>query len=85
MDIEKDPLEIVQKILNEIFDLPKEVIKPDTDLREDLGLDSIDAIDLIVLLEKETDCKIAMDDLIDVKTVEDIINKVKEISASAEQ
>ncbi len=85
MDIERDPLEIVQKILKEIFDLPKEVINPDTDLREDLGLDSIDAIDLIVLLEKETDCKIAMDDLIDVKTVEDIINKVKEISASAEQ
>lgn len=44
-----------------------------TTLREDLGADSLDAVELNMALEEEFDIKISDDELASLKTVGDII------------
>ena len=81
MEKSRDTLEIIQGIFQSAFDLPKETVTVDANLSDDLGLDSIDAIDLIVLLEKESGCKLNMEDLMTIKTVGDVIKKIDEVVA----
>lgn len=40
------------------FELEPEAIRPDADLYKDLGLDSLDAIDLVVALERKFGFKV---------------------------
>ena len=42
----------VAKIMAEEFELEPELLQPDATLYEDLGLDSLDAVDMVVALEK---------------------------------
>jgi acyl carrier protein len=81
MQTTQEILTIIQDIFHDTFDFSKETITLDADLREDLGLDSIDAIDLIILLEKKSGCKLTMEDLISISTVGDVIKKVQELLA----
>jgi acyl carrier protein len=66
----------VATILNETFEIPKENIKSETLLFEDLDLDSIDAVDLIVKLQNYTDRKISPEVFKNVRTVEDIVDAI---------
>ena len=48
----------VDQIVAEEFELDAGAIKPESDLYDDLGLDSLDAIDLVVALEKSFGFKV---------------------------
>ena len=48
----------VDRIIADEFELTEAKITPDSDLYDDLGLDSLDAIDLVVALEKTFGFKI---------------------------
>ena len=50
--------ERTEKILIELFELEDEELTPESSLYEELGLDSLDSVDLIVALEKEFEFKI---------------------------
>ena len=50
--------ERADKILIELFELEDEKLTPESSLYEELGLDSLDSVDLIVALEKEFEFKI---------------------------
>lgn len=55
------------------FELNMENIKPEALFREDLGLDSLDAVDMVVVLEQEFCIKIGKDPAIaSIKTVSDM-------------
>ncbi|MDX2471970.1 MAG: acyl carrier protein [SAR324 cluster bacterium] len=82
MEKNQDTLGVIQGIFNTAFDLPKDVVTLDANLIDDLGLDSIDAIDLIVLLEKESGVKLNLEDLMSIQTVGDVITKIEEVQAS---
>ncbi len=62
----------VSSILAEMFAYPLANMSPSTRLVEDLGLDSIDAIDMAVRLEKRVGFEFKGPDLRALKTVEDI-------------
>jgi acyl carrier protein len=62
--------------LTEMFEVPAEDIRPDAKLYEDLGLDSIDAVDLLVKLQEITGRKIAPAVFKKVRTVDDVVNQV---------
>ncbi len=51
-------VERTDKILIELFKLEDEELTPESSLYEELGLDSLDSVDLIVALEKEFEFKI---------------------------
>ncbi|MCB9893840.1 MAG: acyl carrier protein [Planctomycetes bacterium] len=48
----------VDQIVADEFELDADTIKPESDLYDDLGLDSLDAIDLVVALEKNFGFKV---------------------------
>jgi acyl carrier protein len=69
----------VRELLDELFEVPAEKVKPETRLYEDLDLDSIDAVDMVVHLQKRTGKKISPDDFKTVRTVEDVVNAVEKL------
>ncbi len=46
---------------------------------KDIGLDSLDLMDLIILLEEKFDINIPDEDLMNLKNVNDLMKKIKEL------
>lgn len=67
----------VQDLMVELFDVGREKVGLDARLVEDLGLCSIDAIDLVVNLEEFTGRKVGQKELLKVRTVGDIVALVQ--------
>lgn len=68
--------EIIEKInssLAEEFELALDDMKPDTTLFEDMGLDSLDIVDLVIVLETTFGMKIREEEAIrNIRTLGDI-------------
>ena len=62
-------MERVDQLLVTEFELEPERVVPSADLRADLELDSLDALDLIVLLEKELGFKVPEEEIMLLDTV----------------
>ncbi|WP_420887794.1 acyl carrier protein [Candidatus Phytoplasma gossypii] len=63
----------IQKIISEQLSLSEDLIQLDTKLKEDLGMDSIDAVNLAIQLEKNFNIKISDEQLQQFKSVKDIV------------
>ena len=71
--------EIVAKIkefLVEEFEVDAENIIPEHNLRETLNLDSLDYVDLVVVIESNFGFKVAPDDFVAIHTFQDFYNYV---------
>jgi acyl carrier protein len=66
----------ISEILQEQFDVQPDFIKPDSRLREDLDIDSIDAVNLMIELKSITAKKITLENFHQVKTISDLIDAV---------
>jgi len=62
----------VNRVLVEEFELAAADIRPDARLRDDLGLDSLDAVDLVVSLEQTFGGRVAEGEARKVRTVGDV-------------
>ncbi|WP_028864482.1 acyl carrier protein [Psychromonas aquimarina] len=69
----------VQEALVELFELDAADIQLETKLYQDLDLDSLDAVDLVVHLQKLTGKKIKPEEFKMVRTVDDVVNSVVEL------
>ncbi|WP_156294523.1 MULTISPECIES: acyl carrier protein [Serratia] len=69
----------VSTILSKLFEIDPEDIKPEARLYEDLELDSIDAVDVIVHLQKKTGKKIKPETFKSVRTVQDVVDAVENL------
>ena len=65
--------ETVAKIIAERADCDVSEITAETDVREDLGMDSLDAVELIMELEEELGITMPSDKTADLKTVGEIV------------
>ncbi len=63
----------VSEIMEELFEINPAEIKMDSRLNEDLGLDSIDAIDLISSLQNFVGRRLQPEDFKSVRTIADLI------------
>lgn len=79
MKTREDVLEILKQIMEDLFEIDPELVKPEANLYEDLEVDSIDAVDLVVELRKLTGKQIDPDAFKAVRTVDDVINAVTAI------
>jgi acyl carrier protein len=66
-------LQVRELLVSEFKIENKEKIKLESRLKEDLGLDSIDAIQVVMVLEREFNFEIPDDDVERINTVADII------------
>jgi acyl carrier protein len=58
------------------FEVPQETITMKAHLKDDLGLDSIDALDMIGMLEAKLNIEIEGDELKQIRTVEDVVEYI---------
>jgi acyl carrier protein len=73
----------LQAILAETFELEPSRITAEANLFDDLGLDSIDAVDLAIKLQQLTGKRVNAEVFKGVRTVEDVVNTVHQMLASA--
>jgi len=66
--------EKVKEVIVNAANIDEDKIKLSASLENDLGLDSLDAVELGMALEEEFDLTIDEDKLASFKTVEDIVN-----------
>lgn len=67
----------VNKIFMELFELKEEQLKPESHLFNDLGLDSLDAIDMAVRFQREFQLKPSHEDIKAIQTMSDIYRLVE--------
>jgi acyl carrier protein len=72
-------LEQVRAALVELFEIEPDRITPEARLNEDLEIDSIDAVDLLDRLRRQTGRKISADDFRSVRTVQDLVTAVRAV------
>ncbi|MGF7445254.1 acyl carrier protein, partial [Klebsiella michiganensis] len=69
--------EEVSALLIKLFEVDAQAIQPEARLYEDLELDSIDAVDMIVHLQKKTGKKIKPEEFKAVRTVQHVVDAVE--------
>jgi acyl carrier protein len=67
-------LEKIREVVSKKFKVSPEKVNASTRLREDLNVDSLDAVELIMELEDTFKVKIADDEAQKLKTIGDIVN-----------
>lgn len=72
----------IKKDLVALFELDEDDICMESRIFEDLDLDSIDAVDLIVKIQKEIGKRISPEDFKQVRTIGDVVEVLYRISNS---
>ena len=71
-------LDQIKEILKDTMDIDESKITLDAKLKEDLELDSLDLVELIMSAEEEFGIEIPDEDVMNFKTVNDIVNYIEE-------
>jgi len=69
--------ETLIKMIEEALGFDPTLIKDDTNFREDLGADSLNAIELVCCIEEETGIDILDKEIDGLNTLSDVINLLK--------
>ncbi len=67
----------VKELLVEEFEVKEELITPKASFYDDLGLDSLDAIDLVISLNKNYDIDIDNESTEELRTIESLVHMVE--------
>ncbi|MGB9813448.1 MAG: acyl carrier protein [Thermovenabulum sp.] len=70
-------LERVKKIIADQLGMDEDDITPDASFIDDLGADSLDIVELIMAFEEEFDLEIPDEDAEKIKTVQDVVDYIK--------
>ena len=65
---------LLEEEMGETYDVPDE----STELREGLGLDSVDVVGLVMRIERQFRIRLAMDELMEVKQVGQLLDLVQD-------
>ena len=71
-------LDQIKEILKDTMDIDESKITLDAKLKEDLELDSLDSVELIMSAKEEFGIEIPDEDVMNFKTVNDIVNYIEE-------
>jgi len=73
----EDIIEETRGFLSEEFEVDKNLIRPENSLKETLDLDSLDYVDLVVLIEENLNIKITGEDFKGIVTFGDFYSLVQ--------
>lgn len=71
--------EKVRDMLAKQLNLKPEAITLERDVVKDLGADSLDVVELLISLEDDYGISIPEDDIVNVKTVKDIVDMIEKL------
>lgn len=72
-------IEKVNKVLVDGFELSIDKLKPEAHLYHDLGIDSLDAVDMLVFLEEQTGIQVKGEWFRSVRRLDDIYNVMENV------
>ncbi len=72
--------EQVKNIIVEQLGVSIEKVVPEASLLDDLGADSLDLVELVMVLEDKADREIPDEDAEKIRTVQDVVNYIKIIA-----
>lgn len=76
---------MINEVFEESFEIEKNQLKPEAHIFEDLGLDSLDIVDLVVALQQKFNVEIRTDERIkEIRTLEDLTKFIKELRAEGQ-
>lgn len=64
-------IETINHLLIEEFEIEEEQLQPDENLMETLEIDSLDLVDLVVIIEKNFGFKVVPEEMSDIETLQD--------------
>jgi acyl carrier protein len=72
--------EIIDKVndfLIDEFEIDEGALQPDAHLINDLGIESLDFVDIVVTIEKEFGFKVKREEITEVRTLEDLYTYIE--------
>ena len=76
--------ETIAQIVAEQFDMEADELTEETDIIDDLGCSSLDAVELIVAIESATDIRIPDEAVDSIRTIGDIVAYLSEHAESSD-
>ena len=70
-------VEKVNRLLTEEFEIAADLLTPDASLKSDLEIDSLDFVDIVVLIDREFGLKPQAEELKSVKTLKDFYDYIE--------
>ena len=70
--------EKVKNFLIEDIEVDEDKIFPDAKLKDDLGIDSLDFVDIVVLVERNFGFKIKAEEMTDIRTLRQFYDYIEE-------
>lgn len=75
---DEDIVRMVNEVFEESFEIARDQLQPEKHIFNDLGLDSLDVVDLVVALQKKFGVKIRNDERVrSIRTLGDIYGFIK--------
>lgn len=69
---------IIDSFLENTLEIPKENIFPNALLKDDIGLSSMDGIEIRLFLEKDFGIKVNRDEMLEIKTLADLYSLIQD-------
>lgn len=69
--------EVLKEIIVEVKDVTPEEIELESRFNEDLNADSLDVVEMLMLLEERYDIEIPEEEAENMKTVKDVVNYIE--------
>jgi acyl carrier protein len=83
---EQEIIEITNRVFEESFEIEKEKLHPQAHIFQDLGIDSLDIVDLVVALQKSFGVSIRNEEKVrNIRTLQDIYDFIAEIKNEKER
>jgi acyl carrier protein len=77
---EQEIIDITNRVFEESFEIEKDRLKPDAHIFTDLGLDSLDVVDLVAALQKSFGVNIRNEEKVrNIRTLKDIYDFISAI------
>lgn len=67
----EEVIETINRLLIEEFEIEEDQLQPDENLMETLEIDSLDLVDLVVIIEKNFGFKVVPEEMTDIETLQD--------------
>jgi acyl carrier protein len=71
-------IEKVNEFLIDEFEIEESALGPDAHLVDDLGIESLDFVDIVVAIEKEFGFKVKREEITKVRTLDDLYTYIEE-------
>ena len=73
--------EIIEKVnafLIEEFEIEEDQITPDANFKDNLGLESLDFVDIVVIIERDFGFKVKSEDMIHIRVLSDLYDYIEQ-------